>query len=119
MTKTPSETYALTETFSKVFKTGFSQWYESCKSKGAEIAISICPVLTATTDTGYTFRTKVTVVEKGANAKLSDIIRCTDARASSKFLVNGESFWVDIDTGRALTDVVFELDDMYVRQLVG
>lgn len=119
MKSSPAQTYAVTEAFSKVFKTVFTQWYESCKNKGVEIVISICPVLTAATDTGFTFRTKITVVNKGTSNKLSDIVRCTDANAASKVLVNGDSFWVDIDTGRALTDVVFELDDMYVRQLVG
>ena len=118
MVASPAKTYGVTEAFSKVFKTAFSQLYESCKSKGAEITITICPILTATTDTGFTFRTNISIVDQGTNNKLSDIIKCADESIGSKVLVNGENFWVDIDTGKALTDVIFKLEDVYVRQLV-
>lgn len=119
MVSSPAKTYAVTEAFYKVFRTAFSQMYESCKNKGTEITISLCPVLSAATDTGFTFRTKITVVDKGTNSKLSDIIRCADGSIGAKVLENGESFWIDIDTGRALTDVIFNLEDMYVRQYIG
>lgn len=119
MTATPADTYALTETFKKVFKTALDQWYFHCKENGAEIIIEVCPLLCAETDTGYTFRVKVTIVDKGSKTKLSDIIKCKDSSVGAKALVNGESFWVDVDTGSKMTDIVFSFDNLYARQLVG
>lgn len=116
--KTPAETYNTTNPFDGIFNTMFEQLYTNCANSGTKITIMSTPVLSAATENGYTFRVKLTVNEKGSAAALADIIKCSDAAIGSKALVNGEEFWVDINTGTPLNTLTIPLGNIYVNQLV-
>ena len=116
--KTPVNTYDITNPFDGIFNTMFTQLYNSCASKGTNISILSSAVLSAETSNGYTFRVKLTVIEKGSAATLCDIIKCANADIGAKTLSNGEEIWLDINTGTPLNTLTIPLANVYVNQLV-
>ncbi|MBR2404779.1 MAG: S-layer homology domain-containing protein [Clostridia bacterium] len=116
--KTPAETYDVTNPFDGIFNTMFTQLRASCAQKGISISILSSPTLSVETSNGYTFRVKLTVIEKGSAATLSDIVKCASADIGAKTLSNGEEIWLDINTGTPLNDIIISLDDVYVNQLI-
>ena len=116
--ETPAQTYAVVTNFKSIFDTMFVQWKTYSKSKGADIEIYDNPSLVAKTSNGYTARVKIVVVDKGNVNKLSDIIKCADDSIGSKQLVNGEAFYVDVNSGVKLVDITFPFENIYVNQII-
>ena len=116
--ETPAQNYTVATNFKSIFDTMFTQWKTYSKSKGANIEIYDNPSMVAKTSNGYSARVKVVVVDRGTAAKLSDIIKCADESIGSKQLVNGESFYVDVNTGVKLIDITFPFENIYVNQII-
>ena len=115
---TPKETFKVTSPFDGIFNEMFANLYRNAATKSAYITVVSSPVLSCATTNGYTFRVQINVVEKGNANVLSDIINCADSSIGSKALVEGESFWVDINSGTPLNTLNIPYEKIYVNQIV-
>lgn len=114
---TPRETYEITGPLNGIFRLMFEKLFYKTQSEGTEISVISMPVLSAATEKGYTFRVKMTIVKKGNAKVLSDIINCANNTIGSKSISEGESFWLDVNSGRPIDTLDIPVESIYVNQL--
>ena len=116
--KTPAETYSTTKAFDGLFNLMFEKWYYLCQYYDIHISVLANPVLSAATENAYTFRVKLTVLDKGFASVLSDIIDCSDETIGSTELYNGMELWLDINSGSPLDTLDIPVEGIFVNQIL-
>ena len=117
-TQTPKESYATTNAFKEPFEIMFASLVSAADSKGARINLTYYPGLAVNNGNGYTFRLKLTVESLNGASKLSDIIKCANDAAGAAELKAGESFFIDLDTGKKFDDAYVSPDTAYISQVI-
>lgn len=117
--QTPKDSFFVTNQFKIIFENMCSQIAHSISEKGADVTITLYPGLSWNNGNGYTVRVKMDVNSLSGANKLSDIIKCSNDVIGSLQLYQGQSFFLDIDSGKILDDVVFPVEYVFVSQYVG
>ena len=116
--KTPLETYNTTKPFDGIFSLAFEKLYHLHASYGTEISVFLTPVLSVATENAYTFRVKLTVINKGIASVLSDVINCADESIGSIPVSDGLELWLDVNTSRPLNTLDIPAEDLVVNQVL-
>lgn len=114
----PKDSYELGNSYRTLVTSMLSSWVRLLSSHGYELELTYYPALVVNNGNGYTLRTSVKFVSVPANTKLGDLINCVNEVDSAKLVNNGDVIFVDIDTGKKLSGLTMDINDMVLSQII-
>lgn len=114
----PKDSYELGNSYRTLVTSMLSSWVRLLSSAGYELEITYYPGLVVNNGNGYTLRTSVKFVSIPENTELGDLVNCVNEVDGARIVNSGDVIFLDIDTGKKLSGLTMDINDMVLSQIV-